>query len=89
MTSAPVSYRPCVSTTPITTSRFRSRSVRAASSIAYVLPTPGAGPKKTMNLPASRASLLFRDAPQQLVGVRATSRHARGRHRGKARTAHP
>src|SRR5690349_7446422 len=36
---------------PMTTSRFKSRSVRAASSIAYVLPTPGAAPKKTVSLP--------------------------------------
>src|SRR5262249_28157052 len=37
---------------PITTSRFsRSISERATSSMAYVLPTPGAAPKNTVSLP--------------------------------------
>ncbi len=46
-------------------------------------------PEEDDQLPASRASLFFRDAPQQLVGVRSTSHHGRGRHRGNARTALP
>ena len=43
--SASVSLRPCVSSSPTTTSLPSCRSWRAAVSIAYVLPTPADAPK--------------------------------------------
>src|SRR5438093_4550254 len=52
--SASVSTRPCVSTKPTTTSTPSSRCSRAASSMAYVLPTPAAAPKNTFSLPRRR-----------------------------------
>src|SRR5438445_1932046 len=45
-----VSWRPCVSTTPTTTSTPWRCCSRAACSIAYVFPTPGAAPTKTLSL---------------------------------------
>src|SRR5215470_4365938 len=47
--SAAVSWRPCVSTTPTTTSTPSQRRSCAACSIAYVLPTPGAAPTKILS----------------------------------------
>jgi hypothetical protein len=65
--------RPCraavVSTIPTTTSSFcSSRSSRATWSMRYVLPTPGAKPKKILSLPA-RARLVLLQAAEQRVGV--------------------
>ena len=77
MTSAPVSYRPCVSTIPMTTSRLRSRSVRAASSIAYVLPTPGAMPKKTTSFPRLARRSASSTCRRSLVRIAATVAHGR------------
>src|SRR5262245_57776109 len=51
---ASVSTRPWVSTKPTTTSTPSSRCSRAASSMAYVLPTPAAAPKNTFSLPRRR-----------------------------------
>ena len=48
----------------------------------YVLPTPGAAPKKIVSLPRAARRLLFAHAREQLVGIRplfghrATSPHA-------------
>src|SRR3989442_7056376 len=52
--NASVSTRSCVSTKPTTTSTPSSRCSRAASSMAYVLPTPAAAPKNTFSLPRRR-----------------------------------
>src|SRR5688500_5874799 len=46
---------PCMSSTPITTSRPASRMRRAAASIASVLPAPGNAPKKILSLPRRAA----------------------------------
>ena len=58
MTSSPsrsawVSGRPCVSTTPTTTSTPSSRLAWAASQHLVVLPTPGAAPRKIFSRPAA------------------------------------
>src|SRR6185437_15941993 len=51
LVSTSVSTRPWVSTTPITTSPASTRRWRASLSISYVLPTPGAAPKKILRRP--------------------------------------
>src|SRR5712691_1623783 len=53
---AAVSARPWVSIQPMTTSLPSARLARAASSIAYVLPTPGEAPKKIFSRPRLRPS---------------------------------
>src|ERR1700749_584150 len=54
-----VSTRPCVSTTPITTSPASTRRRRACDSISYVLPTPGAAPRKILRRPRPSAPACF------------------------------
>ena len=49
--SASVSFRPWVSTTPTTTSMPSCKRALAAVSISYVLPTPGAAPTKIFKRP--------------------------------------
>ncbi len=52
-----VPARPCVSTTPISTSRPPARARWAEASISHVLPTPGAAPRNTFRQPrCSRAA---------------------------------
>src|SRR5882762_11490060 len=50
-TSSPTAFRPWVSTTPITTSSPRVCRRIASVSMVWVLPTPGAYPRKSLNLP--------------------------------------
>src|SRR5260370_19050287 len=50
-TSSPTAFRPWVSTTPITTSSPRVWRRIASVSMVWVLPTPGAYPRKSLNLP--------------------------------------
>src|SRR6202795_455356 len=49
--SSPTAFRPWVSTTPITTSSPRVCRRIASVSMVWVLPTPGAYPRKSLNLP--------------------------------------
>src|ERR1700724_1869693 len=49
--SSPTAFRPWVSTTPITTSSPRVWRRIASVSMVWVLPTPGAYPRKSLNLP--------------------------------------
>src|SRR6202790_4446223 len=49
--SAPTAFLPWVSTTPITTSSPRVCRRIASVSMVWVLPTPGAYPRKSLNLP--------------------------------------
>src|SRR6266849_6797777 len=50
-TSSPTAFRPWVSITPITTSSPRVCRRIASVSMVWVLPTPGAYPRKSLNLP--------------------------------------
>src|SRR6202163_2567075 len=50
-TSSPTAFRPWVSTTPITTSSPRVCRRIASVNMVWVLPTPGAYPRKSLNLP--------------------------------------
>ena len=54
---------PTIASTP------SARCSRAASSIAYVLPTPAAAPKNTFSFPRRCARLLRLDAGQERLGV--------------------
>ncbi len=56
--SAAVSLRPCVSTTPITTSSPCARSRCACASIAPVFPTPAQAPKKIFNFPGGAGAFV-------------------------------
>src|SRR6478609_6515424 len=56
--SSSVSLRPCVSTTPATTSTPSFSFARAEVNISYVLPTPGAAPRKILRRPPAFASRL-------------------------------
>src|SRR6185312_7209891 len=59
LVSMSVSTRPWVSTTPITTSPASTRRCRASFSISYVLPTPGAAPRKILRRPRPLLSACF------------------------------
>src|SRR5260370_17189743 len=50
-TSSPTAFRPWVSTTPITTASRRVWRRLASGSRVWVLPRPGAYPRKSLNLP--------------------------------------
>ena len=71
----PSPWRPCVSTTPMTTSTPSRCRAWAAVSISYVLPTPGAAPRNILKRPRAL-----------LAATHSAGRPARGDRLGRSMT---